>query len=279
MKTILVPTDFSATATNAAHYAVHLAKQLNCSKIIFYHAYQVPIMTDAVMTPVELLGIDEIKEASEKGLERFRRTLQEYAGADSGIELETINEFAFLTDSIDEVCKVNSVDLVIIGITGGDKMEEVLIGSNTISVARHTTVPVIIVPSEVEFTPVKEIVLVCDFKKVIETTPVEPVRKLITETNAKLFVLNIDHEHKQTTDDTPFESLMLDTLLQGLNPEYHFIDNADFVEGINQFVTNKKVDLIITIPKKHGWFEGLFKRSHTKMLAFHTHVPLVVMHD
>jgi len=279
MKTILVPTDFSATATNAAHYAVHLAKQLNCSKIIFYHAYQVPIMTDAVMTPVELLGIDEIKEASEKGLERFRRTLQEYAGADSGIELETINEFAFLTDSIDEVCKVNSVDLVIIGITGGDKMEEVLIGSNTISVARHTTVPVIIVPSEVEFTPVKEIVLVCDFKKVIETTPVEPVRKLITETNAKLFVLNIDHEHKQTTEDTPFESLMLDTLLQGLNPEYHFIDNADFVEGINQFVTNKKVDLIITIPKKHGWFEGLFKRSHTKMLAFHTHVPLVVMHD
>ena len=279
MKTILVPTDFSATATNAAHYAVHLAKQLSCSKIIFYHAYQVPIMTDAVMTPVELLGIDEIKEASEKGLERFLRTLQEYAGADSGIELETINEFAFLTDSIDEVCKVNSVDLVIIGITGGDKMEEVLIGSNTISVARHTTVPVIIVPSEVEFTPVKEIVLVCDFKKVIETTPVEPVRKLITETNAKLFVLNIDHEHKQTTEDTPFESLMLDTLLQGLNPEYHFIDNADFVEGINQFVTNKKVDLIITIPKKHGWFEGLFKRSHTKMLAFHTHVPLVVMHD
>ncbi len=279
MKTILVPTDFSATATNAAHYAVHLAKQVNCSKIILYHAYQVPIMTDAVMTPVELLGIDEIKEASEKGLQKFRGILQEYMGADSGIELATISEFAFLTDSVDEACKVNNVDLVVMGITGGDKMEEVLIGSNTISVAKHTTVPVIIVPSEVEFRPVKEIVLVCDFKKVVETTPVEPVRKLITETNARLFVLNIDHEHKQTTEDTPFESLMLDTLLQGLSPEYHFIDNADFVEGINQFVTDKKVDLIITIPKKHGWFEGLFKRSHTKMLAFHTHVPLVVVHD
>jgi len=279
MKTILVPTDFSATATNAARYAVHLAKQLNCSKIILYHAYQVPIMTDAVMTPVELLGIDEIKETSEKGLQKFRNALEEHAGAGSGIELDTISEFAFLTDSIDEVCKANDIDLVVMGITGGDKMEEVLIGSNTISVAKHTTVPVIIVPSEVEFTPVKEIVLVCDFKKVVETTPVEPVRKLITETNAKLFVLNIDHEHKQITEDTPFESLMLDTLLQGLNPEYHFIDNEDFVEGINQFVTDKKVDLIITIPKKHGWFEGLFKRSHTKMLAFHTHVPLVVMHD
>lgn len=279
MKTILVPTDFSATATNAAHYAVHLAKQVNCSKIILYHAYQVPIMTDAVMTPVELLGIDEIKEASEKGLQKFRGILQEYMGADSGIELATISEFAFLTDSVDETCKVNNVDLVVMGITGGDKMEEVLIGSNTISVAKHTTVPVIIVPSEVEFRPVKEIVLVCDFKKVVETTPVEPVRKLITETNARLFVLNIDHEHKQSTEDTPFESLMLDTLLQGLSPEYHFIDNADFVEGINQFVTDKKVDLIITIPKKHGWFEGLFKRSHTKMLAFHTHVPLVVVHD
>jgi hypothetical protein len=39
------------------------------------------------------------------------------------------------------------------------------------------------------------------------------------------------------------------------------------------------VDLIITIPKKMGWFDSLFRRSHTKMLAFHSHVPLMVVHE
>jgi len=279
MKTILVPTDFSPTATNAGHYAVHLAGQLNCSKIVLYHAYQIPVVTDAVLTPVELVGIDEIKEASEIGLAKFIGALKAYAGADSPLEFVSISEFAFLTESIDEVCKVNDIDLVVIGITGGDKIDEVLMGSNTISVAKHTTVPVIIVPAKAAFTPIKEVVLACDFKKIIETIPVEPVKKLITETGAKLFVLNITHGSKDAGNKTSFESYTLDTLLQGLNPEYHFIDHADFTEGINQFVTANQVDLIITMPKKHGWFEGLFKRSHTKMLAFHSHVPLVVMHD
>ncbi|WP_153797813.1 universal stress protein [Foetidibacter luteolus] len=279
MKTILVPTDFSATASNAAHYAVHLAKQVNCHKIILYNAYQVPVITDAVMTPVELVGIEEMREVSEQGLEKFRQQLQDYAGPESDITLDTVSDFALLAESIDDVCKEYQIDLIVMGITGGNKVEEVLIGSNTISVARHTTVPVIIVPADVEFTPIREIVLACDFKKVVETTPVAPIKKILDETGAKLFVLNIDHNRKHQTGETVFESLLLDTLLQGYNPEYHFADSPDFVEGINHFVSENKVDLIITIPKKHGIFESLFKRSHTKMLAYHSHVPLVVLHD
>jgi hypothetical protein len=140
-------------------------------------------------------------------------------------------------------------------------------------------VPLIIVPAEAAFTPINTIVLACDFKKVVETTPVEPLKKILNATMAKLYVLNIDHNSKGFTPDTPFESLMLHTLLQDYNPEYRFADNEDFIEGINQFAVQEQVDLIVTLPKKHGLFENLFKRSHTKMLAFHSHVPLMVIHE
>jgi hypothetical protein len=165
------------------------------------------------------------------------------------------------------------------GITGRGKLEETLIGSNTISVARNTKVPVIIVPSNARYQPIEEVLLACDFKKVVETTPVAPLEKIMDETRAKLFVINIDHDNKSFTPDTPFETAMLDTLLHKYNPEYHFVDSTDFTEAINRFATEKKIDLIVTLPRKHGFFENLFKRSHTKMLAFHSHVPLMVIHD
>jgi nucleotide-binding universal stress UspA family protein len=277
MNNILVPVDFSPTAKNAALYALHLAKQLKGQKIFLYNAYQQPVATDAGMTPIELIDFDDLKQISENGLEQSKAALQ--AANTEGIEIITISQYSTLTLGIDDVCENNNINLVVMGVTGGGKLEETLMGSNAVNVARLSTLPVIVVPPGAGFTDIKNVVLACDFEKVIETTPVGPIKTLLDETSAKLYVLNIDHENKNFSSDTPFESLMLDTLFYGYDPEYHFVDSTDFVEGINSFAVDKHIDLIITIPKKHGFFEGLFKRSHTKQLAFHSHVPMMVIHD
>lgn len=43
------------------------------------------------------------------------------------------------------------------------------------------------------------------------------------------------------------------------------------------FAEDEDVDLVITIPKKFGFFESLFKRSVTKKLAYHTEIPLLIL--
>lgn len=277
MNAILVPTDFSETARNAARYAIELAKQLKCKKMIFYNAYQTPLVTDANMALVDAIDIDELKKSSEENLESFKLTLKAFC--DKDLQLETLSEYGMVTIDINDVCKKNGIDLIVMGVTGSGKLSESLIGSFAIDVSRHAQVPVIIVPPGAGFMAIEEVMLACDFSKVVETTPVAPIKKILDDTHAKLFVVNVDHKSKHFTADTPFESLMLDTLLQGYNPEYHFLDDIDFVEAINKFALEKKVDLIITIPKKMGWFDGLFKKSHTKSLAFHSHVPLMVVHE
>ena len=72
---------------------------------------------------------------------------------------------------------------------------------------------------------------------------------------------------------------MLDTILYGYKPEYLFENNNNFVEAVNIVALEKMIDLIITIPKKHGLFEGLFHTSATKKLAYHSHVPIMVIHE
>ncbi len=277
MHTILVPTDFSTTARNAAVYAVGLAKQVGAKKIVLYNSYQAPVGIDPMVPAIQLLDIDLLKKSSEDGLEQFKSQLK--ATVADHIPMDTLSEFSLLAAGLDEVCKKVEADLIVMGITGGGALEENLVGSNTISVAKHSTVPVIIVPANASFTPIKEVLLACDYKKVVETTPVQPIKSLLAATGAKLFVLNVDHNNKGYNSEVPFESLMLDTLLQGCNPEYHFVDSPDFTEAINAFAREKEVDIIITIPKKHGWFESLFRKSHTKMLAFHSDVPLMVIHE
>ncbi|MCU0322000.1 MAG: universal stress protein, partial [Chitinophagaceae bacterium] len=46
MQTILVPIDFSSTAFNAAVYALELGKQVQAQKVVLYHSYELPVMSD-----------------------------------------------------------------------------------------------------------------------------------------------------------------------------------------------------------------------------------------
>ena len=278
MQTILVPTDFSATAKNAAIYAIELAKQIGAAKVVIYNAYEVimPSMAIDPMVPSMMpIDLETYKNISENGLESFSKELLPACGGT--VVLETMSDLNTLASGICEAAEKTGAALIIMGITGGNAMEESLIGSNTVDVAKEVTVPMIIVPPNAVFKIIEEITLAVDLKKVAATTPVEPIKKLLDIIKAKLFVLHVnDGEDDADKDD---QMAVLNGLLKGYNPEYFFVNNISFIDGINDFVDSKDVDLIITIPKKHGWFETLFKRSHTKLLAFHSHVPLMVVHD
>jgi nucleotide-binding universal stress UspA family protein len=277
MKTILVPTDFSDTAYNAATYAISLGNSLGATRIVLYHAYELIVPIPDVPTMIPMVNPDDLRAASLEGLEKMKKELS--ALANEGTTLLTRADNTLLAATIEDVCKNEEADLIVMGITGGSKLEEVLVGSNTIDVVKNTSYPVLVVPGSARYKPIEKIVFAADLRKVAETTPIEPLKKLLHIFNAELHVINIDHESRHFSTDTPFETLMLDTLLEDFHPEYHFIDNPNVVGGIVEFAEENKADLILTIPKKHGLFEGIFKRSRTSKLAYQTQIPLLTLHE
>ena len=277
MKTIIVPTDFSATAYNAARYALELAGQLGTTRILLYNAYELIVPIPDLPTSMPVVDPAELQESSLKGLEKMKEDLDAFVPAGAVLDIRAENNL--LAANIDDIAKEEMADVIIMGITGGGQMEEILIGSNTIDVVKHTSFPVIIVPGAVKFKPVNKILFACDFKKIGTNTPIAPLKKLLDIFQAELHVLNIDREGKGLGADIPLESLLLDTLLTGYHPVYHFIDHDNIVEGIMDFADKIEADLILTIPRKHGLFEGLFRRSRTAKLAFHTHIPMLAIHE
>jgi len=277
MKTIIVPTDFSATAYNAARYALGLAQQMGTTRIVLYHAYELIVPIPDVPTSIPMVDPNDLKSASLEGLEHMKQDLLPLLPENAVLEYRAENHL--LASNIEDISKEENADLIVMGTTGGSQLEEILIGSNTIDVVKHTHCPVMIIPSAVTFRPIRKIVFACDFKKVGTSTPVYPLKRLLSVFNAELHVLNIDKEGKGLSTDTPEASLLLDTLLEGYHPKYHFVDHSNVVQGIMEFADKENADLILTIPRKHGLFEGIFKRSRTAQLAFHTHIPMLAIHE
>lgn len=280
MKHILVPVDFSETSKHAATYAVALAAHLNAESIILYNAYQQPIpadttLTDPTLNVMNVYDINELGDISRDHLNKFKEDI--ILGAPASLQVEIIGEFNNIIEGIHEVCIARQIDLVVTGITVGDKLTETFVGSHSLDIAREITTPVLIVPHEAVFQPLQNILLADDYKQVAATTPVTSLQSFVHETGAQLHVLHISESEKET--DLSQEINTLKSLLQDLSPQYHTVQNPDFAAAINTFIAQNGIDLLVAIPKKHGFFEGLFRKSHIKTLAFHIHVPILLMHE
>jgi len=281
MQTIIVPTDFSNTATNAAAYAVHFANQINVKRILLFHAYELPIALDPLMPGVQMLELDTFKDAAIKNLDNFRDQLRS-TFPNSNIQFDVAVEYGSITGGLIMIAEKEKIELIIMGITGGGAIEETLIGSNTTSVAGALGVPVLIIPPHATFRSVEKIMLACDFNYADQYIPLGIIRELLNETKAKLLVFNLEVDMEESDNKYPVtvvgEGFAVHTLLQEFNPEYHFAKNSEYVLGINEFAESNGIEMIISVPKKKSFFEKLFIKSSTKKLAFHTHLPLLVIH-
>lgn len=275
MKTIVVPTDFSLAASNALNYATDMALAINAS-LMLLHVYQVPVSMSEV--PAVLISADALKTSSEAKLKELKKAIEHITSGK--IKIYTEVRAGIVIDEIEKLCERINPFAVVMGTTGTSNIERILFGSTALSAIRNLTRPVIVVPPGKEFgTGIKKIGFACDFRQVVETTPVHFISLVVKEFNAELHVLNVDYRHKEFRPETPEQSLLLHEMLKNLNPVYHFIEHEDIEDGINEFAEKNNLDLVIAIPKKQKLFEGIFKPSSTKQLVMQSHIPVMCIHE
>ncbi len=275
MKTIIVPTDFSPVATNAMNFAADMALNIQAS-VLLLHVYKVPVSFSEV--PVVLASMDDWKKSSEEKLENLKQSLTHITSGK--LKIYTEARLGDVVDELEDLCKHVQPFAVVMGTRGASGIERILFGSTTLTAIRHLKWPVIVVPPGKEFGKgIKKIGFACDFREVVETTPIHFIKQMVKEFNAELHVLNVDFENKQFKPETPEQSLLLHTMLEDANPNYHFINHIDIEDGINEFAETNNLDLLIAIPKKHKLLEGLFNKSSTKQLVAQAHVPVMCVHE
>lgn len=275
MRKFLVPTDFSDTAKNAARYAVQLAANDPDSTIILYNIFDklAPGSDGSLLTETD----DDRKKVLNQALSNLEIELHEI----SSVRIEYVAEEGnSLVESVDRYVRHNGIDIVIMGITGATRLEQIFMGSNALNMARQGVCPVIIVPPNATYKKIENVLLASDFKNVKNTTPKAQIRKVLDIFKPKLHIVNVDSEHYvQVTDEYKAERAWMEKYFEDYNPEFYFIRMFDFLDAISNFTSDHNIDLIVTVPRKHSFLSGLYKTSHTKKLAYHSHVPVAAVHE
>jgi nucleotide-binding universal stress UspA family protein len=275
MKKFLVPTDFSDTSKNAARYAVQLATQVPGANIILYNVY------DKIAAGSDGTPLTESETDRRTILNQALKNLEIELHEESAVKIDFVAEEGnSLVDNISRYVRYHGIDMVIMGITGATRLEQIFMGSNTLNMVNEAICPVLIVPPNATFRKIENVMLASDFKDVKMSTPITLMINVLNMFKPNLHIVNVDSEHYvELTEDYKFERAKLELMFRDFNPQFSFIRMFDFLDAISSFTADRNIDLIMTIPKRHSFLTSFFKTSHTKKLAYHSHVPIVAIHE
>ena len=194
--------------------------------------------------------------------------------------IECVVKPGFVVDEIRETVQEKGIDLVVMGIKGTNKLAELLIGSNTIGVIKGVKCPTLIIPKDVSFKPIQTIAYACDFEKISDESALKKLKTFIQELKAKLMIMHVvDPVAEKVTTEKAISGVQIENVFADVTHSLHFPEDDDMVHAINTFVDSNNIDLLAMIPHKHKLFSHMFREGNTKKMVFHTHVPLMAIHD
>jgi len=272
MKTIIVATDFSPTAVNASNYAVEMAVGIGAS-LLLLHVYEIPEVSPEVPAAVT---VTVIREHAQIAINKEVAGL--IARSDNKVKIETELRVGQFFHQLDLVCQRVHPYCVVMGSQGTTALAHLFLGSHAVYAVKNLNWPLITVPLTARFSQIKKIGLACDFHHMKDILPVEVIRQMVTGFDAELHILNTGKEN-EFNEDIVHESGVIRNLLAPIQPIYHFISSTNVDESIMSFAEKMNIDLLMVLPRRHGFFDSLLHRSHVKKLVLHSHVPVLSLHQ
>ncbi len=274
MKTILVPTDYSETAANALRYAAGLAAYAE-ARLVLVHVYHIPVPTSEV--PLVALAPESLEKDNRERIALAEGEAKRMAG--ERVPVSSIVKSGFAVDEIIETAEEQEADVIVMGVTGMSPLGEALIGSVTTSVMKKTPIPVMVVPSGASFKKPEKLVFACNYEEKMGKHVTDTVKKFARLFGAKVMVLDVVRKAEVASYEKAVAGIELETSFGDLEHHLYFPEGDDVTGEINSFVDRQNAGLLVMAPQSHRSLAGIFHRSNTKKMAFHTHVPLLSIHN
>lgn len=279
MKTILVPTDFSEPARDAALYAVHLANVIG-AKVTICHALKVPMespMAAQVAWPLE--DYDTLKTEGANELNHLATTLR-YEVKESGMSnIYTCSSVGEVTDVIRNTVDDQKHLLVVMGMSGAGAISRFFFLSNTEELISKANFPVLLIPAKTQFKPIKKIAFATDLNPG-DIALIHVTAGLALHFNAELLIAHITNEnydHAENKKD--IDSFLNDVTCKANYPAiyYRHIKNANVNDGLKWLCENALVDMLVMVHRRVSTLGQVFDSSYTKKSAHHIKLPLLVL--
>lgn len=277
MKRILFPTDFSDAASAAFMYALRFADAFK-AELVILHVYDLPIVETPPL-PESTKEIFDIVEMNQ--FESFRDQLPEmHAVAErhnlGHVQMRNVLLYGDLVYNINKVCKDEEIDLIVMGTKGATGLKETFIGSTTASVIANAKVPVLGIPADAEYHTITNIGFTTQYRDK-DNDAFKSAIDIAHTFRARIQCLYIQN----ADDPTDINERILEWkhYYADENIDFHNISGDDIEQAILDFIESHTIHMLVMRSHKRGFFEGLFHKSLTKKMAYHTKVPLLIYQD
>jgi nucleotide-binding universal stress UspA family protein len=284
MNTIVVLTDFSLSARNAAELAVNIGT-LSRAEIILVNAFSEPIKTsvaDPSFWPLEteLIHDDEtLLQHEARRLNQYARTLPSPAHEPA---LSILSFKGTLRDCLADLQRRYKIGLLVIGAGTHNGNDARYTPSDIEIVQTLANSPVLIVPeNDTPIRLIKNICFVSDLSKP-DLRLTSYVSRMAVTLKAHLFIGHISKPSFNMDADEEIEIAAFMSNLEHLGLDKHEFQNCyqdDVVAGIEQFCHSKKADLLVMVHKKHSRLWALFHESITSVIKRRQHIPLLLINE
>jgi nucleotide-binding universal stress UspA family protein len=272
LEKIFVPVDYQTHTENILEYSVKLAEYWK-AQIILFHSFSLPLIsaeTSYVHYPLEEIYEEDLKE-----LDKLSSKIKGLS--DDKISVQYISQPGFTASGILDESEKQKADLIIMSASERTKLGEKTIGSNAVYVARHSKIPVLLLPAKKEYQPIKKILLAIDPEHKFEKEKGDRIKEMRDELQAEIDIISIAEEKTGKTSELYIKEWLKN--LEISKEKFHFLKSKN--HKISQLINENSIfsnsDLLILFPQKHSLFKEIFSENITRELAYHATIPVMTI--
>jgi nucleotide-binding universal stress UspA family protein len=274
MKTILVPTDFSPSANNAAKYAIEIAQQVKAN-VKLCNAIKVPaesVLAAQVAWPLE--DIESLKEASLAELNYLTIFLEDkmHNSGQFKPHIQHSTGIGNVTDYIRDLVNDDDIDLVIMGMSGANIFSRLVLGSNSRELIDKADFPLLLIPKGYTYNPIKKIGFATDLSN-SDINTLHSLANFARCFNAEILISHVSQIPEQ-------DQKQIDTFLSEVtckvdypNIYYRNLQSNGVNNGLEWLTEMGQIDVLVMMHCN----QSLFNNSFTQKLAVKSKVPLMVL--
>ena len=273
MKTIVLITDFSPSANQAAQFAGQLAKDQK-ARLVLVHPYQV-WPDNPAKTGDFPLSVDDTRENSEKSLRRLADDLSEVIGAD--VPIRCMAQEGHAMSIICSVTKAEDADLLIMSTVGIAPQSTRLISSLATEMVTETKVPLLLIPPDSTYTGVKNLVLGIDLAASPNAVVLDTALSFARSFGSVINVLCMN-DNPNDADTRRQAEHIRHLLSQQQQPHTLIIKSGEEIyDTLLDFAHANKTDLIMMLPQMRNWLQKLVSEGESQRLGRLMDLPLLTV--
>lgn len=278
MISILLPTDFSDNSKNAITYALEFFKHQTVD-FFFMHAYQNQVHShdEYVSEGVRFEILESVRITSQTKLENIVAEVKTRT-ANPNHSYHIVTAYNTLVDAANMISESKNIDLIVMGTIGKSNERRLKFGSNTFQVLKSVKCPVLAIPSHYKIGQPKHFLFPTNYRVLYKQRELKLLYTLAAAYESSITVLHVSKTNTLSAKQTKNQTFIKE-IINGEKVGFCIENNKDNALGIQNYIKNKEIDLVVMVNTRHSFWESILLESTIDNVGVDIKIPLLVMQN